>query len=131
MRNCLGVRACCIGIVAILLISSVSYVQVLYKPKVRLTQVDQWRYDELHTAIDLSYHGPRKQTAVRRNLLENSNVYRYILGLNYWEQLTMGMRNFLSLACFGSLWNMSTVQPFTYNSRLYGLPNFKPGNQYS
>ena len=53
---------------------------------------------------------------------------RFLLGLNYWEQLTMATSNLLSLVCVGNNWNMSTLQPFTYNSRLYGLPNFKPGN---
>lgn len=56
---------------------------------------------------------------------------RYILSLNYWEQFTMATGNLLSLVCLGNSWNASTVQPFTYNSRLYGLTNFKPGTTAS
>lgn len=52
---------------------------------------------------------------------------RFILSLNYWEQFTMATTNLLSLVCLGSKWNATTVQPFTFNSRLYGLQNFKPG----
>ncbi len=52
---------------------------------------------------------------------------RFVLGLNYWEQFTMATGNLLSLVCLGEQWNATTVQPFTFNSRLYGLQNFKPG----
>lgn len=52
---------------------------------------------------------------------------RFIMGLNYWEQFTMATANLLSLVCLGNSWNATIVQPFTFNSRLYGLPNFKPG----
>ena len=52
---------------------------------------------------------------------------RFILSLNYWEQFTMATINLMSLVCLGSWWNATTVQPFTFNSRLYGLQNFKPG----
>lgn len=51
----------------------------------------------------------------------------FILSLNYWEQFTMATANLLGLICLGSKWNATTVQPFTFNSRLYGLRDFKPG----
>lgn len=54
---------------------------------------------------------------------------RYMLGLNYWEQLTMATGNMFSLVCLGKWWNITIVKPFTYNSRLYGLRRFKPGNK--
>ena len=57
-------------------------------------------------------------------------VQRYIFSLNYWEQFTMATVNLLGLVCLGEKWNATTVQPFTYNSRLYGLRNFKPGNNF-
>lgn len=53
---------------------------------------------------------------------------RFIFSLNYWEQLTMATVNLLSLVCLGRKWNATTVQPYTFNSRLYGLRNFKPGS---
>lgn len=52
---------------------------------------------------------------------------RFIVSLNYWEQFTMATGNLLSLVCLGSKWNATIVQPYTFNSRLYGLRNFKPG----
>lgn len=55
------------------------------------------------------------------------HLNRYILSLNYWEQFTMATVNLFSLVCLGKKWNATTVQPFTFNSRLYGLRNFKPG----
>ena len=53
--------------------------------------------------------------------------HTFILSLNYWEQFTMATANLLALICLGSKWNATTVQPFTFNSRLYGLRDFKPG----
>ena len=37
----------------------------------------------------------------------------------------MATLNFFKLSCLASKWNARTVKPFTYNSRLYGLKNFK------
>lgn len=85
---------------------------------------------DLHKASQsIQQHHPSHLYSARRSLSKEPSysVHRYMLSLSYWEQLTMGVRNLFSLACFGDLWNMSVVQPFTYNSRLYGLPNFKPG----
>lgn len=58
------------------------------------------------------------------------HLNRLILSLNYWEQFTMATLNLMSLVCLGNWWNATTVQPFTYNSRLYGLRNFKPGEYF-
>lgn len=57
----------------------------------------------------------------------SKGLNRYILSLNYWEQFTMATVNLFGLVCLGKLWNATTVQPFTFNSRLYGLRNLKPG----
>ncbi len=111
----------------ILLISFVGYLQI-QDPRAKLAEVelDHWSYNEQQSAVQISSH-EYKQASTRRSLLKNSNVHRYMLSLSYWEQLTMAVRNLFSLTCFGNVWNMSVVQPFTYNSRLYGLPNLKPG----
>lgn len=63
---------------------------------------------------------------------QHSNVtpQRFVFSLNYWEQFTMATVNLLSLVCLGSRWNATTVQPYTFNSRLYGLRNFKPGRVF-
>lgn len=54
-----------------------------------------------------------------------SSEQRFVLGLNFWEQMNMATVNFLKLCCLASKWNATTVKPFTYNSRFYGLRNFK------
>ena len=98
-------------------------------PQVQTVQTIPLLADSLHT---LQHHQSSHLFSARRSLSKepSHSVHRYILSLSYWEQLTMGVRNLFSVACFGSLWNMTVVQPFTYNSRLYGLPNLKPG-EYS
>lgn len=50
-----------------------------------------------------------------------SGKYRYVLGMNYWEQFNMAVRNFFKLACVAEQWNASVTMPFTAHSRLYGL----------
>ena len=57
-------------------------------------------------------------------------VSRFLLGLNYWEQLTMATVNMFQLVCLADSWNASVVQPFTLDSRLYGLRNFKAGEYF-
>ena len=49
---------------------------------------------------------------------------RYVLGLNYWEQMNMALGNMFALAALSKAWRAGLVQPFTHNSRLYGLPHF-------
>ena len=51
--------------------------------------------------------------------------YRYVLGMNYWEQFNMAMKNFFGLACLTKRWNASVVTPFTAHSRLYGLDSMQ------
>lgn len=50
-------------------------------------------------------------------------TYRYVLGMNYWEQFSNAVRNYFALACVANDWRANTVRPFTAHSRLYGLPN--------
>ena len=57
----------------------------------------------------------------------NIQASRFLLGVNFWEQLTMATLNLFQLVCLADSWNSSVVQPFTLNSRLYGLRNFKAG----
>ena len=53
---------------------------------------------------------------------EGDGTYRYVLGMNYWEQFTNAVKNFLGLACVAGQWRARLVRPFTAHSRLYGLP---------
>lgn len=68
----------------------------------------------------------------QEGLLQHSGAAhkRFIVSLNYWEQFTMATGNLLSLVCLGSKWNATIVQPYTFNSRLYGLRNFKPDDNF-
>lgn len=73
-----------------------------------------------------AYRSPIKHH--HSNIVAPAGSQRFIFSLNYWEQLTMATVNLLSLVCLGRKWNATTVQPYTFNSRLYGLQNFKPGS---
>ena len=54
---------------------------------------------------------------------EGDGTYRYLLGMNYWEQFSNALRSYFALACVADVWRARTVRPFTAHSRLYGLPN--------
>ena len=56
-----------------------------------------------------------------------AGISRFVLGLNYWEQLTMATINMYQLVCLADMWNASVVRPFTLNSRLYGMQHLKAG----
>ena len=54
---------------------------------------------------------------------EGGGTYRYVLGMNYWEQFSNAVRNYFALACVADGWRARTLRPYTAHSRLYGLPN--------
>ena len=58
-----------------------------------------------------------------------SSGHRFVLGLNFWEQFNMATANMLQLICLAAQWNARTVQPYTQNSRLYGLKHFRPDDK--
>uniref|UniRef100_A0A1X7VDR0 Peptide-O-fucosyltransferase n=1 Tax=Amphimedon queenslandica TaxID=400682 RepID=A0A1X7VDR0_AMPQE len=47
---------------------------------------------------------------------------RYVLALSYWEKMTQGVTNLLSLLRFARLWKARVVIPFVRKSSLFGLP---------
>ena len=49
---------------------------------------------------------------------------RYVIGLNYWEQMSMAIGNMFALSSMSDSLHAKLVEPFTCNSRLYGLPHF-------
>ena len=75
---------------------------------------------------------------LQRFLTINSTCYsyrnhsnpRYVLGLNYWEQMNMALGNMFALACLASDWIAHVVRPFTFNSRLYGLPSLRADDNW-
>lgn len=54
---------------------------------------------------------------------EGDGTYRYLISLNYWEQFSNALRNYLSLSCVADEWIVRVVRPYTIHSRFYGLPN--------
>lgn len=82
------------------------------------------------TAQDNSVIVPPHPRRYGSNSSSGPVMNRFIIGINYWEQLTMAMINMYRLVCLGERWNASVVQPFTLDSRLYGLRNFKAGKNH-
>lgn len=55
-------------------------------------------------------------------LCNSSNGGRkYVIGLSYWEQINMAMRNMFQLVIVANDWGSRVVEPYTINSRLFGL----------
>ena len=54
----------------------------------------------------------------------NNSGRRYVIGLSYWEQLVMAVRNMFQLVIVANDWGSRVVEPYTINSRLFGLKNF-------
>ena len=58
--------------------------------------------------------------AVIKNL--NISSKKFVMGLSYWEQLTMATNSFISLIAYSKNLGARTVEPFLLASELYGLP---------
>lgn len=58
------------------------------------------------------------------NLCNSSSSRKYVIGLSYWEQLNMAVRNMFQLVIVANDWGSRVVEPYTINSRLFGLRNF-------
>ena len=50
-------------------------------------------------------------------------AHRYIIEWFHWEQLTMATTNMITLSWFVSSWNANVIEPFTLNSRYFGIPH--------
>ena len=70
-------------------------------------------------------HGTRKVSRTRSSAESDTRSRRYVLGMNYWEQFNMAVKNYYSLACLANRWDARVVEPYTHNSRLYGLGDVK------
>ncbi len=144
-RNLLGRRACsyCLFLLAIVSIT-LFYVLKEYTNHRQSRLVSDFYDSDLHYV----HAHPMMQDHGGRNVLllggDAANVKantsgryaskqasRFILGVNFWEQLTMATINMFQLVCLADSWNSSVVQPFTLDSRLYGLRNFKAGELIS
>uniref|UniRef100_A0A1X7UT75 Uncharacterized protein n=1 Tax=Amphimedon queenslandica TaxID=400682 RepID=A0A1X7UT75_AMPQE len=50
-------------------------------------------------------------------------THRYIIEWFHWEQLTMATTSMITLSWFVSPWNANVIEPFTLNSRYFGIPH--------
>lgn len=50
------------------------------------------------------------------------NKRKFVIALGYWEQLHMAMTNFFFLVRVARDWKARVVQPFTSDSKFYGIP---------
>jgi hypothetical protein len=53
----------------------------------------------------------------------NISDQKFVLALNYWEQLTMATASLYDLVEFAKEWNARTVEPFTLLAEFWGLPS--------
>lgn len=70
-----------------------------------------------------SYSHKQKSPTSSRDPTTALHHHRYVLGMNYWEQFNMAVKNYFKLACLANQWNATIIRPFTLHSRLYGLDN--------
>jgi len=68
---------------------------------------------------DENWHSSHKTI----RLCSNSSR-KYVIGLSYWEQLNMAVKNMFQLIIVANDWGSRVVEPYTINSRLFGLKNF-------
>jgi hypothetical protein len=141
-RNLLGRRACsyCLFLLAIVSIT-LFYVLKEYTNHRQSRLVSDFHDSDLHYVHAMQDHGGRNVLLLggdTANVKANTSgrhaskqASRFILGVNFWEQLTMATINMFQLVCLADSWNSSVVQPFTLDSRLYGLRNFKAGELIS
>ena len=53
----------------------------------------------------------------------NISMNNFVLGLSYWEQLTMATNSLCCLTAFSRHWHARTVEPFTRDAEMWGLPS--------
>lgn len=82
---------------------------------------------------NLEYRRQNLTASINSTLWKNSSLYRsdvrgFILPVSVDQQLTGGLKGFMNLASFGAAFNLSTVEPFVWGSRLSGVPDSKYAN---
>lgn len=70
-------------------------------------------------------------TTTSTSCVETQAATKFIIALNYWEQLNMAMHNLFGLVNLAVAWDGVVVKPFTMNSRLYGLPSLCADEHWS
>ena len=120
--RCLRVRTSFLSLVLIFIICACLY--ILHH---RSEPVVGW--DKLVKEQSLAPYTQQDVIDNRGKRLQFKDVgptYRFVMGLNFWEQFNKAVSNFFHLVFLASMWHSQTVVPFTYNSRLYGLRHYKP-----
>lgn len=74
-----------------------------------------------HSSVYL-YRQRTLPTLCAQNLIKDTGE-RFILGWLFFEQITMATNNMFTLMWYAKVWRSRAVMPFTYGSRLYGLPH--------
>jgi len=65
------------------------------------------------------------------SILRASNEDKsYMLSLHYAEQLTMATRHYIQFINLVAGWNLTGVEPYVRNSRMYGLRYFEPSTNF-
>ena len=87
--------------------------------------------------VNLYGNGSLERTLNNKSLLHScwsarpNSSRRFVIGLNFWEQLNMGTSNLFGLVRMASELEAQVVAPFIHNSRLYGLPGFVADDKWS
>jgi len=64
-------------------------------------------------------HTDHVQKALPRSCMTESR--RYVIGVSYWEQFGMAARNMFQLVTMANDWESRVVEPYSVDSRLFGL----------
>ena len=70
--------------------------------------------------FDVDIHHVQKALSSRSCVLPVDSK-RYVIGVSYWEQFGMAVRNMFQLVTLANDWGSRVVEPYSVNSRLFGL----------
>ena len=86
----------------------------------------EYRYTRLSVTTAISIHVSDLGDNQRVEVSSSRNVRceqwtRYVIAIDYWEQLTMATNNLFTLLWFCKQWNASVIVPYVKDSHFYGL----------
>ena len=79
----------------------------------------------MHTLSHVARSTPNCNSSISAHTLGSvpTHTHRYIIEWFHWEQLTMATTSMITLSWFVSPWNANVIEPFTLNSRYFGIPH--------
>ena len=110
-------------VLKLLLIAIVLHVLVL------LLVVMMYQYTEVHISLtSSSTDRPHSSSVEKPSIVEvsSSGSKSYMLSLHYAEQLTMATVHYVEFINLIADWNLTGVEPYVFNSRMFGLRYFPP-----